>query len=329
MNNLSYRYAVSVIVPIYNVEAFIERCVISLFEQDFDAIEYIFVDDASPDNSVAILQNVISRYPQRAEHIHIIHNAKNLGLFETRKIGVLAATGEYIQHVDSDDWLEEDMVSSVYSVAKKQNAEVVACDYYIESKKQAYRKQHHLTGYEKLLFAFLHGRIGPNVWSRLIRRKTHLLLYRELNLHKKINSTEDWLITLPLYCLHNRIHYVPRALYHYNRLNNTSLTNQPSVVLYNEKVFVLLFLHNFFKNHLDNRRFSLLKDRFALAALGASLRMNRHPDMDLLQQFDFSLLRLWQSTVPQFRQKLVYSFYFLNLPWIPRILQKIRQVIQK
>ncbi len=59
----SHHYPVSIIIPIYNVEKYIEKCVISLFEQDFDDIEYIFVNDCTPDNSVAILENLIEKYP--------------------------------------------------------------------------------------------------------------------------------------------------------------------------------------------------------------------------------------------------------------------------
>ena len=76
---------VSILVPIFNVEKYIERCAISLFEQTYKEIEYIFVDDCSPDDSVKILEKIIERYPQRREHIRIIHHKKNRGLAAARK----------------------------------------------------------------------------------------------------------------------------------------------------------------------------------------------------------------------------------------------------
>ena len=100
---------VSVIVPIYNVEAYIERCAISLFEQTLDDIEYIFVNDCTPDNSMMILSEVLSRYPQRKEQVRIINQPKNQGAAKAREDGIKEARGEYIIHCDSDDWVDKNI----------------------------------------------------------------------------------------------------------------------------------------------------------------------------------------------------------------------------
>lgn len=97
---------VSVIVPIYGVEKYIERCARSLFEQTLDDIEYIFVDDCSPDKSIEILNAVIADYPQKIPYIKIIQHKKNKGLPLARRSGWKAATGEYIANCDSDDWVD-------------------------------------------------------------------------------------------------------------------------------------------------------------------------------------------------------------------------------
>ena len=85
---------VSVIVPVYGVEKYIERCARSLFEQTLDDIEYIFVDDCSPDRSIEILNQVIGEYPGRKDQVQIIHHASNQGLALARQTGLKAATGE-------------------------------------------------------------------------------------------------------------------------------------------------------------------------------------------------------------------------------------------
>ena len=94
---------VSVIVPVYNAEKYIERCVRSLYNQTLDDIEYIFVDDCTPDNSMEVLQKVMDEYPKRKLHTKIIIHTTNTGQSGSRKDGILAATGDYIIHCDADD----------------------------------------------------------------------------------------------------------------------------------------------------------------------------------------------------------------------------------
>ena len=83
---------ISVLVPIYGVVQYIETCAVSLFEQSFDELEYIFVDDCSPDNSIDILQAVASRYPHRQQQMRIIRHEKNRGLGAARATALAAAT---------------------------------------------------------------------------------------------------------------------------------------------------------------------------------------------------------------------------------------------
>ena len=122
---------VSVIIPIYKVRNFIERCACSLFEQTLQDIEYIFVDDASPDDSIDILKSCVERYPERASHVHILVHEHNQGLPAARNTGLPVATGEYIFHCDSDDFVEKDMLEIMYKVATEEDADMVYCDFYL------------------------------------------------------------------------------------------------------------------------------------------------------------------------------------------------------
>ena len=116
---------VSIIVPVYNAENFIEKCAATLFEQDYDNIEYIFVNDCTPDNSIKVLNRVIENFPNRKDNIKIINKLKNEGLPQARKTGLENSNGKYIMHVDSDDWVELDMVSSLVKEAIKTDADMV------------------------------------------------------------------------------------------------------------------------------------------------------------------------------------------------------------
>ena len=122
---------VSVIVPIFKVRDFIERCVCSLFDQTLDEVEYIFVDDASPDDSIDVLKSCMEQYPTRKDQVIIITHEKNLGLPAARNTGLVRASGEYVLHCDSDDFVEREMLEEMYKVAKESDADMVYCDFYL------------------------------------------------------------------------------------------------------------------------------------------------------------------------------------------------------
>ena len=105
------KYKVSVLVPVYKVEKYIGRCSKYLFEQTYENLEYIFVDDKSPDRSIEILLQILNNYPQRKPQVRIIHHKKNLGLACARNTAVNNATGDFVIHVDSDDYIDRDTIT--------------------------------------------------------------------------------------------------------------------------------------------------------------------------------------------------------------------------
>ena len=118
---------VSVIVPIYGVERYIERCSRSLFEQTLDDMEFIFVNDCTTDNSMEELGRTIEKYPERRNQIVILNHDHNKGLSHARETGIKAATGMYIAHCDSDDWVERTMYEEMFNFAVSGNYEYVKC----------------------------------------------------------------------------------------------------------------------------------------------------------------------------------------------------------
>lgn len=119
---------VSVIVPVFGTEKYIERCARSLFEQTLDDMEFIFVDDCSPDNAIGVLKSVLDEYPNRKEQTEIKRMPVNSGLAAVRKYGVGCATGDYLIACDSDDYVERDMYEKMYELAVKDNLDLVQCD---------------------------------------------------------------------------------------------------------------------------------------------------------------------------------------------------------
>ena len=116
---------ISLLIPIYGVENYIEQCARSLFSQSYTSIEYIFVDDCTKDRSIEILQSVMEDYPDRKEDILLIRHEHNKGLGAARRTAFEAATGEYIMHVDSDDMLPSNAVELLTIKAEESHADII------------------------------------------------------------------------------------------------------------------------------------------------------------------------------------------------------------
>jgi glycosyltransferase involved in cell wall biosynthesis len=214
---------ISIIVPIYKVDNYIERCARSLLEQTYSDIEYIFVDDCSPDNSVPILREVIKEYPSRSNQIKIIYHEKNLGLPAARNTGLKVAKGEYIFHCDSDDYVERNMIERMYQKAKDKDADIIWCDWYLSfAKSERYMKQPDYQTPEEALRSILSGSMKYNVWNKLIKKD--LYTNNNISFPTGHGMAEDMTI-IRLFVCAKSVTYLPEAFYHYVRLNENAFTN--------------------------------------------------------------------------------------------------------
>jgi glycosyltransferase involved in cell wall biosynthesis len=223
---------VSVIIPIYHVEAYIERCVRSLMEQTLDELEFIFVDDCSPDGSIEVLKHVLSDYPQRKGQTFILYHDANKGLPAARNTGLNVAKGEYIFHCDSDDYLECDALSLMYEKAKMTNADIVYSDWYLAfPKKERYMRCPEYVTAEDALRGLLHGTMKYNVWNKLVRRS--LYTDNEIRFPVGHGMGEDMTMIL-LFAKARSVAYLPVATYHYVRQNENAFTASRSEASYND-----------------------------------------------------------------------------------------------
>ena len=116
---------ISIIVPVYNVEKYIAKCLKSLTLQTLQGIEIIIVNDGSLDRSIDIIEKYVKENPTKIKY----YEKKNGGLSTARNYGLEYATGEYIAFLDSDDYVEINMYEEMYNLAKKENADMVECDF--------------------------------------------------------------------------------------------------------------------------------------------------------------------------------------------------------
>lgn len=220
------RVLISVIIPIYGVEKYIEKCVRSLFDQTLKDIEFIFVNDCTRDRSIDILEKLIKEYGYE-ERIKIIHHSTNLGLPAARNSGLKEANGIYIFHCDSDDFLELDALEQFYMTAIKDNADIVWSDFYLSfEKNERYMSQNpKYLNFEDnpylLLKLMLGGNLKYNVWNKLIKKS----IYTDNNLifPEGRGMGEDMTI-IKCFVHANKLSYLPQATYHYVQLNSGAYT---------------------------------------------------------------------------------------------------------
>lgn len=212
---------VTIIIAVYNCEKYINTCAYSLFEQTLDCIEYIFVNDATPDNSISILYNIIDEYPARKPYIKIINLEKNGGVSNARRIGVNNATGEYVIHADSDDWVDKDMYEKLYQKAKETDADIVGCNFRHEFTDVQYDfHQQYANTIEENISRLINGSIFPSLCTSLTRR--NLIIDNGISFPEGLNMGEDLFFNLQLYLQAKKIVSIDWAPYHYRHTDSSS-----------------------------------------------------------------------------------------------------------
>ena len=286
---------VSVIIPVYRVEKFIEKCAASLFSQTLDDVEFIFVDDASPDNSMAVLEKCIQQYPQRKAQIRMLTHKENKGLPAARNTGLAVASGEYVFHCDSDDFVEPDMLETLYDEAKKKDADIVWCDWYLSFEhNERYMKQPDYATPMEALKAMLAGLMKWNVWNKLVRRR--LYVDNQIAFPAGYAMGEDMTMML-LFAVAGRVAYIPQAFYHYVKLNTEA------------------YSQNFSLNHLESVKHNIRTvELFLHSRLGNALDLEI-ACMKLEAKFPFlmsdrkEMYRLWERTYPEANAYILRNHY--------------------
>lgn len=211
---------VSVIAPVYGVERFIARAVESMMKQTLDDVEFIFVDDCTPDSSIDIIRKVTSHYPDR--QVRIIRHEVNRGLPAARNTGIDAACGEYIFHWDSDDYAESEMLETLYHEALIHGYDYVWCDWFLTfNTNSRIMPQPTATTSREALTIALSGGMKYNVWNKLVSR----CLYGSTAIRfPEGRSMGEDMTMLKLLAKASCVGYVAKPFYHYIRTNTGAMT---------------------------------------------------------------------------------------------------------
>lgn len=213
----NYKDLISVVIPVYNVEQYIHQCIDSVIEQTYKNIEIIIVDDGSEDRS----GKICDEYAKKDERIKVIHQ-NNRGLSGARTAGQEIAQGKYITFIDSDDWIDIDMLEILYKAINKYNGDISCIGFFafyedgIFEKITKVREVKILNNVEALECYLFDEYITPCVWGKLWKRK----LWKEIRCPEG-KLFEDQYTTYKLLDMADKIILIPRAKYYYRKRANS------------------------------------------------------------------------------------------------------------
>lgn len=214
---------ISVVIPVYNVEQYVERCVCSLQNQTYSNIEIILVDDCSSDHSAMI----VDRLASQDSRISVVHHKQNMGYSEARNTGLDHVHGEFITFVDSDDWVEPDYVSYLYDIALETSSDIAVARNFFTSrfKEQICKDKISTITPEDMLCDIFYNRIHVGVWNRLYKAKC----IGNHRFRTDARTGEGMQFNAQVVPNANRVGIGLRRVYTYNVDNNNSATKKPDV----------------------------------------------------------------------------------------------------
>lgn len=255
---------VSILVPFYNVEKYVGKCVESLFNQTYSNIEYVFVDDCSPDNSLKIIKDMIDEFNIPSERYNIVIHKTNMGISTSRNDCITNAKGDYILFIDSDDWIEIDMVEKLVNATKENNADISGCSYIEEyPDKSIYFSQKYTNDHLEMMKAITILTIKGVMWKLLIKRS--VIVNNNIKFIPDNNMVDDYLFCCQVFYYARTFASVDEYLYHYiqynpNNYSHVTLFNiesQAKAVEETEKFYKDKGIYDELKNELNQRKFLL------------------------------------------------------------------------
>lgn len=216
---------VSVIIPVWGVEKYIERCIRTLFDQTLQELEFIFVNDCTPDQSIEVIKRVVSEYPNRKDDIRIIEHEVNRGLPAARQTGLKYANGEFVAHCDSDDWVDKGMYEALYNQAKKEAADVAVCPFF---ESDGINPPMPLACFPFAKTGMLTNKLScweneGSLCNKIFKRT----LYDNAITYPKDNMGEDMCLVYQLIYFCKKVSFVPNVHYYIYR-NPASITRTPT-----------------------------------------------------------------------------------------------------
>lgn len=285
---------ISIIVPVYNAEKYLHRCLDSILAQTFTDFELILVDDGSPDNS----GKICDEYALKDSRIKVIHK-ENGGVALARQCGIDNAIGEFTIHVDPDDWVETNMLEELYQKACKEDADFVICNYFLDTQKdsniisQRPTEENPKAILNDLLFHKLHG----SLCNKLIK----LSCYKNSNITfiENLNTSEDYLVCIKILKGEPKIAYLDKAFYHYYQ-NPTSITHQRNYKFYQMNKLLISELESFLGDEYNQVK-AFHKAKIAQLCIRSNILSSK----EFIKEFKTQYKYIWPH-IKDYKMKLLF-----------------------
>lgn len=304
---------VSIIVPFFNAAKTINRCLVSIFTQRYEPIEYIFVDDGSTDGSSECVNMLLNDYPHHREHCHFISHDVNMGSYAARCAGLRKITGDYVIQVDADDYVEQGYIEALVEKGLQTDADLVLCDYTVIDGQET-RQQHlpQLASSEDLLCKMLTGEVHSALWNKLFKRTVVETIGLNANVVK--NMYDDKVLCTEALMVTKKIAQVSLNLYVYHRQLFNSTTYSTRYAIKPEMDFICFCERYFAANDASTL---VLKsfDVFKLRVRGKSLLYGSKEELAMTAEFGGSIGKILKlQNIPfYYKGALLLDFFHLRV----------------
>lgn len=254
---------VSILVPFYKVENYVGRCMESLFTQTYKNIEYVFVNDCTPDKSMEVINEMIDKYGVSSQCKMIIHD-QNQGISVSRNDCLDNMTGDFFLFIDSDDYIDNDMVELLVEAALKENADISGCGYIEEyADHSVEHPQKYSNDHDEMMRAITLLTIKGVMWKLLVRSTIVTEHRDEVRFIPDRNMVDDYLFCCQIFYYAQRFTSVDRCMYHwiqYNPNNYTHTTifaveSQAAAIRKTEDFFREKGIYSIVEKELNMRKF--------------------------------------------------------------------------
>ena len=216
---------VSILVPFYKVEKYVGRCVESLFTQTYKNIEYVFVNDCTPDGSMEVINGMIEKYGVASQCKMIVHE-QNKGISASRNDCLDNMTGDYFLFIDSDDYIDQDMVELLVEAAVRENADISGCGYIEEyADHSVEHPQKYTNNHDEMMRAITLLTIKGVMWKLLVRSTIVTEHRDEVRFIPDRNMVDDYLFCCQIFYYAQRFAGVDRCMYHWIQYNPNNYTH--------------------------------------------------------------------------------------------------------
>ena len=290
---------VSIIVPVYNAEKYLDKCLDSLVNQTYKNIEIIVIDDKSTDNSLKVLEE----YNKKNSNVVLIKNKKNMGIGYTRNVGIKKSNGDYLYFVDSDDYLDLDNIEKMMHEAQEKNSDFVICDLKRINEQNEFLEYERIklsgSNLKKSPYLLLDINLGP--CNKLIDKK----LFDNTDLFSETLKYEDLYLMPKVIDNAKKITHIENTYYNYVIHNNSQTTTMDERVF--DIIEILKHLNDYFKKY-KSKAFKECLEYFNIRTLFRyTLQQKNQKDKEICNNFIDKAFEYLESKFPNWRDNTYYK----------------------